>query len=122
VTGVDAIDEAIAAARRNAARLGFDNAHFIALKADENARFLAGVRYHPQIVILDPPRAGAHSLISLLVRLKPRRVIYVSCDVSTLARDLRVLAAAGYRRGRLRAFDFFPNTHHAEVVAEMLLT
>lgn len=122
VTGVDADELAIAAARRNAARLGLDGARFIAMKAGELARFLARARYRPQLVILDPPRAGAAELIGLIIALRPHRVLYVSCDVATLMRDLKQLSHGGFRLGTVRAFDFFPNTHHAELLTEMLLT
>jgi 23S rRNA (uracil1939-C5)-methyltransferase len=122
VTGVDADELAIAAARGNAARLKLAGARFIAMKAGELARFLSRARYRPQQVILDPPRAGAADLIELVIALQPRRVLYVSCDVATLMRDLKQLARGGFGLGTVRAFDFFPNTHHAEVLAEMLLT
>ena len=79
-------------------------------------------KYRPRVVILDPPRTGAVDLMEPIVKMHPRSVIYVSCDVSTLARDLRVLIDAGYRAHRIAAFDFFPNTHHAEIAAHLLLT
>lgn len=122
VMGVDADELAIVAARRNAARLGLAGAQFIAMKAGELARFMSRARYRPELVILDPPRAGAAELIGLIIALQPRRVLYVSCDVATLMRDLKQLARGGFRPGTVRAFDFFPNTHHAEVLTEMLLT
>jgi 23S rRNA (uracil1939-C5)-methyltransferase len=123
VTGVDAQEIAIVAARRNAARLGLsDNAQFVAMKAGALARFMARARYRPGLVMLDPPRTGAADLIGLLSALRPRRVLYIACDVATLLRDLKALIRAGFRLGRVRGFDFFPNTHHVEVLAEMLLT
>ncbi|SRR5579875_3833818 len=121
-TGVDADELAIAAARRNATRLTLEHAQFIAMKADALASFLGRARYRPSLVILDPPRAGAAELIKLIAALRPRRVLYVSCNVATLMRDLKPLVHAGYRAGTVRGFDFFPNTHHVEVMAEMLLT
>lgn len=122
VNGIDADELAIAAATKNAQRLGFADARFIAGKATEAVNFLIRAKYRPQVVILDPPRTGAVELMEPIVKLHPRSVIYVSCDVSTLARDLRVLIDAGYRAQRIRAFDFFPNTHHAEIAAHLLLT
>jgi 23S rRNA (uracil1939-C5)-methyltransferase len=122
VTGVDAEELAVVAARRNAARLGLDGAQFIAMKAGELARFLSRARYRPGLLILDPPRAGAADLIDLIVALKAPRVLYISCDVATLMRDLKQLARGGFRPASVRAFDFFPNTHHAELLTEMLLT
>ena len=122
VMGVDAEALAVAAAARNAARLGFKRAEFAAMEAAELARFLLRARYRPDVVIMDPPRSGAHSLIEPLLRMRAAQVVYVSCDVATLARDLQALCAGGYRIAALRAFDFFPNTHHAEVVAHAVLT
>ncbi|MBF6568432.1 MAG: class I SAM-dependent RNA methyltransferase [Candidatus Binataceae bacterium] len=122
VIGVDYDPFAIETARRNAARLGLSEVQFLAMNAGEIARFLSRARYRPEVVIIDPPRAGAADLIDLIVKLKASRVIYVSCNVATLMRDLKELSRTGFKLGIVRAFDFFPNTHHAEVMAEMLLT
>src|SRR5271168_1008058 len=122
VTGVDADAGAIAAAARNAARLTFRAAQFVAMKASATADFLHRARYRPEVIILDPPRTGAPDLMEPIVKLRAPAVIYVSCDVTTLARDLRVLAGAGYKINRVRAFDFFPNTHHVEIAVHALLT
>jgi 23S rRNA (uracil1939-C5)-methyltransferase len=122
VTGVDDEAGAIAAAQRNAARLNFRDAQFIAMKASATADFLHRARYRPEVVILDPPRTGALDLMEPIVKLRAPAVIYVSCDVTTLARDLRVLAGAGYKINRVRGFDFFPNTHHVEIAVHALLT
>jgi 23S rRNA (uracil1939-C5)-methyltransferase len=120
VLGVDTDPIAIGAASRNASRLGISSARFVAMEAAEMARFLRRAGYRPQVAILDPPRSGARELIELLRDLHPARVIYVSCNVSTLARDLRILVAGGYRFDRVRALDFFPNTHHVEIAARAL--
>jgi 23S rRNA (uracil1939-C5)-methyltransferase len=122
VTGVDSEATAIAAAMRNAARLGFGDAQFVAMQAEGTSEFLRRARYRPDTVILDPPRTGAAVLMQQIARMRPRSIIYVSCDVTTLARDLRILMNGGYQTGRVRAFDFFPNTHHIEVAAHLLLT
>lgn len=122
VTGVDADALAIDAAGRNAARMGLSDAQFIALKAAETARFFARARYRPDVVTLDPPRNGAAELMEPMARLKPAAVVYVSCDCATLVRDLLALRSFGYEIEQVRAFDFFPNTHHAEVAVRALLT
>jgi 23S rRNA (uracil1939-C5)-methyltransferase len=122
VTGVDDDAGAIAAASRNAARLKFRDAQFIAMKASATADFLHRARYRPEVVILDPPRTGALDLMEPIIKLRSPSVIYVSCDVTTLARDLRLLAGAGYKINRVRGFDFFPNTHHVEIAVHALLT
>jgi tRNA/tmRNA/rRNA uracil-C5-methylase (TrmA/RlmC/RlmD family) len=70
------------------------------------------------IAVLDPPRKGAtKTVIGPLVRLEPRAIVLVACDPAALARDVGLLAEAGYRLDRLRAFDLFPMTHHVECVA-----
>ncbi len=122
VTCVDSEPPAVAAAAANAKRLGFERARFSAMRATETAAFLLRARYHPATVILDPPRAGAPDLIDPIAKLGARVLIYVSCNLTTLARDLRALQARGYRLERLRGFDFFPNTHHVELVAHAVLT
>jgi len=122
VTGVDADADAIAAAVRNATRLKLRDAQFIAMKASETADFLHRARYRPEVVILDPPRTGAADLMEPIVKLRAPRIVYASCDVTTLARDLATLARAGYKLERVRGFDFFPNTHHVEIAASALLT
>jgi 23S rRNA (uracil1939-C5)-methyltransferase len=122
VTGVDAEAGAIAAASRNAERLRFRDAQFVAMKASATADFLHRARYRPEVIILDPPRTGAPDLMEPIIKLRAASVIYVSCDVTTLARDLRVLAGAGYKINRVHGFDFFPNTHHVEIAVHALLT
>jgi 23S rRNA (uracil1939-C5)-methyltransferase len=122
VTGVDADALAIAGAQHNAVRMGLREVQFIAMKAVETARFFERAHYRPDLVIIDPPRSGALDLMGAVARLRPRAVIYVSCDTTTLVRDLQCLGASGYEIDRVRAFDFFPNTHHAEVAVHALLT
>jgi 23S rRNA (uracil1939-C5)-methyltransferase len=122
VTGVDADALAIAGAQHNAARMGFRDVQFIAMKATETARFFERAHYRPDLVIIDPPRSGALDLMGAVARLRSRAVIYVSCDTTTLVRDLQSLGTSGYEIDRVRAFDFFPNTHHAEVAVHALLT
>jgi 23S rRNA (uracil1939-C5)-methyltransferase len=117
VLGVDADPVAIGAAQRNAAALGLADARFVAMEAQGIAPFLLKAGYRPQTVILDPPRSGARQLMSTIVKLRAARVLYVSCDVPTLARDLRILTQSGYAVAMVKAFDFFPNTHHCEVLA-----
>jgi 23S rRNA (uracil1939-C5)-methyltransferase len=122
VTGVDADADAIAAATRNAQRLKLREAQFIAMKASATAEFLHRARYRPDVIIIDPPRTGAPDLMEPIVKLHAPSIIYVSCNVTTLARDLRMLVAAGYKIIRVRGFDFFPNTHHVEIIVHALLT
>lgn len=71
-------------------------------------------------VIVDPPRIGlSREVVTRLARHRPRRIVYVSCDVASQARDLRALRASGYGIGEVRAFDMFPNTPHVETVVAL---
>jgi 23S rRNA (uracil1939-C5)-methyltransferase len=122
VTGADSDTAAIAAAARNAARMSLDEVQFIGMGALEAAQFLTRARYRPDVVILDPPRTGALTLMEPVARLRPKVVIYVSCDCATLVRDLHILRSYRYEIVQIKAFDFFPNTHHAELAVRALLT
>ncbi len=73
----------------------------------------------PDLMLLDPPRSGAAEAISHIVGLKPSRITYVSCDPTTLARDLRTLLDSGYEISRITAIDLFPQTYHVETVAAL---
>jgi 23S rRNA (uracil1939-C5)-methyltransferase len=120
VVGVDADAGSIADATANAAAVGLDHARFETSVAD---RFL---RRHgladADVVVLDPPRSGDAAVAAQLARLRPPRVLYVSCDPTTLARDVRTLTAAGYRVARVQPIDLFPQTEHVETVLEGILT
>ena len=122
VIGLDRDSLAIEAARSNAKRMGLAGTQFITMDASEGLHFLHSAGYRADVLILDPPRAGAIHLIDPMVKFRARRVVYVSCNPSTLARDLQQLIPRGYKIVDLRAFDFFPNTHHIEIVASLLLT
>jgi tRNA/tmRNA/rRNA uracil-C5-methylase (TrmA/RlmC/RlmD family) len=77
-------------------------------------------RQPPETVLVDPPRTGlSKEAAASIVRLAPSRIVYVSCDAATLARDVRRLLDAGYRLDGLRAFDLFPNTPHVECLATL---
>lgn len=120
VLGVDRDRDAIADARASGAAAGLASLRFEAIAADAFLRQqgLAGA----DLVVLDPPRGGATSTVAQLARLRPRRIVYVSCDPATLARDVRLLGAAGYAIARVQAVDLFPQTAHVEVVLEAVST
>jgi tRNA/tmRNA/rRNA uracil-C5-methylase (TrmA/RlmC/RlmD family) len=75
---------------------------------------------HADVVVLDPPRTGAKKVVSAIVELSPRRVVYVACDPAALARDLATFDTLGYTLDSLRAFALFPMTHHVECVAVLV--
>ncbi|HEV2388452.1 MAG TPA: class I SAM-dependent RNA methyltransferase [Candidatus Acidoferrales bacterium] len=86
----------------------------------EVARFLADWRETPDLVVLDPPRLGVPAeAIAALAKLRPGRILYVSCDPATLARDLRALAEAGFEIAELHLFDMFPQTYHIETLVHL---
>ena len=85
-------------------------------------RYLDAEPVRPDLVLLDPPRTGAAESIALVSQLKATRITYVSCDPTTLARDLRVLLDSGYELSRITAIDLFPQTYHIETVAALRLT
>jgi 23S rRNA (uracil1939-C5)-methyltransferase len=119
VHGLERDPIAVAAARANAARLDLAHATFTCAPV---AHALAAIDGDVDVLLLDPPRAGAADAIADIAARRAPRVLYVSCDPSTLARDVRRLLASGYRLGRVQPLDVFPQTFHVEVVAELLLT
>lgn len=120
VVGVEGNAGAVALAERNAGHAALDNVEFVAAGVEQ---WLAGrkeILHDIDLVLLDPPRAGAgKEVVASIVRLAPRRVVYVSCDPATLARDLRAFVADGYHLDALTALDMFPQTHHVETVARL---
>jgi 23S rRNA (uracil1939-C5)-methyltransferase len=117
VTGIEYVPEAIEDARANAAFNGITNAHFLA--GDMKDLLTAGfIETHgrPDVLITDPPRAGMHEgVIKTILLAAPRRIVYVSCNPATQARDLNLLDA-DYRIARVQPVDMFPHTHHVENV------
>ena len=116
VTGVESYEGSIAMARANAARNRISAAEFVCCDAGEWVNSAADGGRHFDLVLLDPPRSGAAGVIDGIARLRPRSVIYVSCDPSTLARDCGILAGRGYRVAESVPVDMFPQTAHLESV------
>jgi 23S rRNA (uracil1939-C5)-methyltransferase len=120
IIGVEVVPEAIEDAKRNAAINGIDNARFICADAGEAADKLFSEGCRPDVVVLDPPRKGCNSLtINSVVSMEPSRIVYVSCDPATLARDLALFRQKGYECVRVKPVDMFPRTPHVECVALM---
>ena len=115
---VIAIEESTSAVRDGKANAqGLHNVEFLRGKTEE---VLAGIEDRPWGVVLDPPRAGCQrAAMDALVRLKPRRVVYVSCDPDSLARDLKVLSEGPFALEGVQPVDMFPQTHHVECVATL---
>jgi 23S rRNA (uracil1939-C5)-methyltransferase len=118
VTGVEGNASAAAYARRNLADARLENAAVECASVGEWLSANAHARAPVDLVLLDPPRSGLEEGgASGILELRPQRIVYVSCDPATLARDLRELLEGGYALGTVTAFDMFPQTHHVETVA-----
>lgn len=118
VYGVEIVPQAIEDARRNAEINGIHNAEFFVGKAEEvlPEQFEKN-HVHADVIVVDPPRKGCDAVcLDTILKMRPERVVYVSCDSATLARDLRYLADGGYVMGRGRCCDMFPGTVHVETV------
>ena len=115
--GVELNADAIRDAKENARRNGVENARFLCDDAGRFMQKLAKEGNAPDVVMMDPPRAGSdQKFLQSLLTLKPKRVVYVSCNPETLARDLRVLVDGGYRAEWATPVDMFPGTEHVETV------
>lgn len=122
VWGIDANASAIAMARHNALNNGLKNCHFILGSAEEELVKLKKKKEGINVVVLDPPRAGAgKKLLKLVVELQPKKIIYVSCEPPTLVRDLKLLHSWGFELQKIQALDMFPQTYHFEVIASLSL-
>ncbi|MBR7095702.1 MAG: 23S rRNA (uracil(1939)-C(5))-methyltransferase RlmD [Clostridia bacterium] len=116
--GIEIVPEAVECARRNAAAAGVTNAVFAVGDAASTAEILRshGVS-HPDVIVLDPPRAGADTrLLDTIDALAPSRLVYISCNPATLARDVAYLKKRGFVPGEVTPFDLFPRTGHVESV------
>ena len=120
VLGVEIIPEAIENARENARANNIKNAEFICADASKAASELARRGTRPDVLVIDPPRKGCDgAVIDAAAKMSPDRVVYVSCDPETLARDLAVFAEKGYVTKEVTPVDMFPRTAHVETVVLM---
>ena len=120
LVGVEIVPEAIESAKANAARMGDAVAAkscFFCADAGQAATRLAAEGLHPDVVMLDPPRKGCdEATLSAVVRMAPRRVVYVSCNPATAARDAAWLEQNGYHAEQVQPVDLFPRTRHCECI------
>ena len=115
--GVEIVPQAIEDAKFNAAQNGMENAEFFCMDAGQAAKMLADRHTRPDVIVVDPPRKGVSAdVIEAISAMVPQRVVYVSCDPATLARDLKLLTATGYTLQTAEAFDLFPRCAHVETV------
>jgi 23S rRNA (uracil1939-C5)-methyltransferase len=127
VVGIEAVASAVEDAKRNAASNGVQNCTFLLgdLKDTLLGSRLQGTPLpHPDVILVDPPRAGMHEkVVREIRRLAPRRIVYVSCNPSTQARDMKVLCEENaYAVDEVRPVDMFPHTYHIESVASLSRT
>ena len=125
VYGVEIVPQAIEDAKSNAALNGITNASFFVGKAEEvlpefyekESRKPDADMLHPDVIVVDPPRKGCdEKCLETMLRMKPERIVYVSCDPATLARDLKILCEGGYELRKVRPVDQFGHTTHVETV------
>ena len=121
VYGFEVIASAVKNARRNAKAQGLDNVEFILgdlkdVLAQSTARIEAA-----DVIVVDPPRAGLHQIVvDDILKVGPKRLVYVSCNPSTLARDLKLFCATDYDLVSVQPVDMFPHTTHIETVAQLI--
>lgn len=115
--GVELVEAAIQDARENARRNGIENVRFFCADAGQAAQRFSREGVQPDVIVVDPPRKGlSEAVTGAIVQMAPQRVVYVSCDPATLARDVKRLAAEGYRLTHAEAVDLFPRCSHVETV------
>lgn len=117
VIGAEIVPAAVENARQNAARNNITNAEFLCADASKAAEILHARGEKPNVVVLDPPRKGCDAaLIGTAAAMSPKRIVYVSCDPATLARDLKRFTESGYEISALAPVDMFPCTSHVETI------
>ena len=122
VTGIENIKPAVEDAARNAERNGAGNAYFICADAAEALPELIEKGTRPDVIVIDPPRKGCDkAVLNAITGSAVQRVIYVSCDPATLARDVRILVDCGYSIQKVQPIDMFPQTAHVETVCQLVL-
>ncbi|WP_152656695.1 23S rRNA (uracil(1939)-C(5))-methyltransferase RlmD [Oceanobacillus sp. CFH 90083] len=117
VYGIEVVPEAIADAKKNAERNGIDNVEFTVGQAETVMPTWKKEGLNPDVIVVDPPRKGCDpEFLDAMIGMEPERIVYVSCNPSTLARDLRILEDGGYEAKEIQPVDLFPNTGHVEVI------
>lgn len=120
VLGMEVVAEAVEDAKANAARNGLENVHYFVGKAEKIMPQWLREGIQPTVVFVDPPRKGLEaSFIETTAAVKPERIVYISCNPATLARDLALFAEEGYVTKQVQPVDLFPQTTHVETVVLM---
>lgn len=117
VYGIEIVPDAIADAKKNAALNGITNAEFTVGQAEKVMPEWKAQGLTPDVIVVDPPRKGCEvDFLQAMIDMEPKRIVYVSCNPSTLARDLRILEDGGYVTKEVQPVDMFPSTNHVEAV------
>ena len=118
VYGVEVIPEAVENSRKNAAINGITNASYVCAPAEEAIQNWLKEGIQADVVLVDPPRKGlTESFIKASVSMEPKKITYISCNVATMARDIKLYQELGYELKKVQPVDLFPQTHHVECVA-----
>jgi 23S rRNA (uracil1939-C5)-methyltransferase len=120
VIGVEAVEDSVQNARRNAKLNSVNNCEFICGEVKKVLKNFESEKKIPPVVVVDPPRAGLHPyVIKSLLNMRPFRIVYVSCNPTTLARDLKMFCEKSYKLEKVQPVDMFPHTYHIESVAKL---
>ena len=118
VYGVEVIPEAVENSRKNAAINGITNAHYVCAPAEEAIQNWLKEGIQADVILVDPPRKGlTESFIKASVSMEPKKITYISCNVATMARDIKLYQELGYELKKVQPVDLFPQTHHVEAVS-----
>jgi 23S rRNA (uracil1939-C5)-methyltransferase len=120
VVAIESDTDAVEAGRRSAEHLGLENLEFVGTRVEKY--LTRDDRLAPDVIIANPPRSGLGNATDAISDLKAKRVVYVSCNPTTLARDVRVFLSKGYEVEKVSPIDLFPNTFHVESVCRLVLT
>src|SRR5699024_1428923 len=119
VYGIEIFDEAIQDAKMNAELNNITNAEFYQGAAEKVMPEWKANGFNPDVIVVDPPRKGCdQSLLDAMIEMHPKRIVYVSCNPATLARDLKILSEE-YNVTKVQPMDLFPQTHHIETVVKL---
>ena len=120
VIGVEIIPAAIRDAKENAVRNCVENAEFFCADASQAAKKFSEEGIHPDVIVVDPPRKGLdETVVKAMAQMAPAKIVYVSCDPATLARDIKRLTEQGYTLTHAEALDMFPRCAHVESVVRL---
>ncbi len=122
IRGMDVIGEAISDAKKNAVKHGFTHLHYEVGPAEQWLPKWLKQGWKPDVIIVDPPRSGCDSkLLKTMIQIKPKRIVYISCNPSTLAKDVEQLSRQGFQVKSVQPVDMFPWTAQVESVTELTL-